>query len=166
MVRAHSASLAAAGLAIVTACGSVEVTLNDTEGREFSAKCKNDRCELEQSSGLGAPAGKPALALTREGWLVGICNVAEGGQVAGPDDCRALQCKTDAECPPHHGKQTGDCMNGWCVDPSKELLAADAVMLCLAGTGLGHDGPDQIDKYSMALNCGSPCKIPSPCRQP
>jgi hypothetical protein len=39
-------------------------------------------------------------------------------------------------------------------------------MLCLSGTGLGRETPAQIERYALALNCGSPCKIPAPCAQP
>jgi hypothetical protein len=39
-------------------------------------------------------------------------------------------------------------------------------MLCLAGTGKPGNTPLQVQRYAMALNCGSPCKVPAPCRQP
>jgi hypothetical protein len=38
-------------------------------------------------------------------------------------------------------------------------------MLCLWGKGLGRDTPKQVERLSMALNCGTPCKVPAPCRQ-
>jgi len=75
-------------------------------------------------------------------------------------------CSGDANCPPAHGSKDGHCVNGLCVEPSGELNTDDAVMLCLAGTGLGKDSPEQVSRFAMALNCGSPCKIPAVCRQP
>jgi hypothetical protein len=39
-------------------------------------------------------------------------------------------------------------------------------MLCLAGTGLGRETPAQVERYALALNCGNPCRIPTPCAQP
>lgn len=160
------AVVAIATLTALASCGRSEVTLRDTEGRTFAAKCRGDACELSQTSGPAAPAGKPALRLVTGGWLVGVCNTPDSAREGEPYDCRPLECQTDAQCPPHHKKDSGDCLNGLCVDPAKEIGEADAVMLCLAGTGLGRDGPKQIDRYSMGLNCGSPCKVPKPCRQP
>jgi hypothetical protein len=57
-------------------------------------------------------------------------------------------------------------VNGLCTEPSQPLGVTDAVMLCLAGTGTGHGSAQQAERFAMALNCGEPCRIPSPCRQP
>jgi hypothetical protein len=85
-------------------------------------------------------------------------------------DCRALACAADSDCPPTSGgaprATTGTCVGSLCVEPSHELGAEDAIFLCLAGTGLGHERADQVTRYALALNCGTPCRVPAPCRQP
>lgn len=140
--------------------------LRDTEGRAFSATCDDPgRCRLEQKSGPRRP-DKPAQALLRGGRLVGICDVKEGGAPEGAHDCRPLTCGDDRDCPPAHGMRDGQCLNGRCSDPAERIGAQDSVMLCLAGTGLGRETPQQVERYALGLNCGSPCKVPAPCRQP
>jgi hypothetical protein len=39
-------------------------------------------------------------------------------------------------------------------------------MLCLAGSGLGSEQARQVERYALGMNCGAPCKVPAPCRQP
>jgi hypothetical protein len=78
-------------------------------------------------------------------------------------DCRPLICSNDGECPPVHGLETGACVGSLCVNPANSLIAEDAVMLCLAGTGVGHEKPAQVERYALALNCGEPCAVPAPC---
>jgi hypothetical protein len=39
-------------------------------------------------------------------------------------------------------------------------------VLCLSGTGLGHETPEQVERIALARHCGTPCEVPSPCRQP
>ena len=111
--------------------------------------------------------GGPGFSLSHTGRLVGICDVAPGGTVPEtPGDCRALVCQADTDCPPAHGLKNGQCLNALCADPAQPLVTPDSVMLCLAGSGLGNSEPRQIERYALALNCGTPCKVPAPCRQP
>lgn len=153
--------------ALLPACRRIsQRTLKDTEGRAFEAECdRNGTCKLKQVSGPDAPADKPTLALSSEARLVGICNTSEGGTPA-PGDCRAIECATDADCPPALGEKDGTCVNHLCISPTGEQGVPDAVMMCLAGTGLGRTKPNQVGLYAMALNCGTPCVVPKPCRQP
>ena len=163
-----------ATLAVVSAlvaspgCRSTsERRLLDSEGRQFSAKCeRSGECSLRQLGGAERTDGKTALALTNTGRLVGICDVLPDHAPAGPAACRPLICLTDTDCPPAHGLKDGQCMNSLCTDPAQALGSADSVMLCLAGSGLGNEQARQVERYALGLNCGSPCKVPAPCRQP
>lgn len=139
--------------------------LKDTEGRTFEATCPADStCKLTQKSGKKR-AEKPAQTLQVGGRLVGICDAPEAGSADGPFDCRPLNCQADADCPPLHNMKDGQCVHNRCSDPAQELTSADAIMLCLAGTGLGRETAAQIERYALALNCGTPCRIPAPCQQ-
>ena len=160
--------LAVALLLVAPGCRRVsQRTLRDTEGRELEARCdRNQKCRLELATGPKADSSESELVLHTTGRLVGVCSVTPASEPKSPSDCRALVCTGDADCPPAHGSKDGDCVNGLCVEPSGELSSDDAVMLCLAGTGLGKESPEQVSRFAMALNCGSPCKIPSVCRQP
>jgi hypothetical protein len=141
-------------------------TLRDTEGRTFEATCPaQGPCKFTQKSGLKR-AEKPAQALLTGGRLVGICDVTEGEAPQGPFDCRPLGCQTDADCPPLHGMKDGQCLNQRCSDPAEAVGTQDSIMLCLAGSGLGRETPAQIERYALALNCGTPCQVPAPCQQP
>lgn len=152
----------------IPACRRVsQRTLGDTEGRSFSAECDRDgSCKLKRVTGESASTDKSELSLYSPGRMVAICDVAPGAEPAAASDCRVLTCKQDGDCPPGHGIKDGACINGLCTEPSHDLIADDAVMLCLAGTGLGRSAPNQVARYAMALNCGSPCRVPAPCRQP
>jgi len=144
-----------------------ERTLTDTEGRAISAKCERDgKCSLTQTAGVTRGEGKDHLLLSEAGRLIGICDVTPGGTPDTPADCRALVCHEDSDCPPGHGMKNGQCLNGLCADPAQALSASDSVMLCLAGSGLGRATPRQVERFALGLNCGSPCRIPAPCRQP
>jgi hypothetical protein len=149
-------------------CKSVsERRLLDTEGREFLAKCqRSGECTLSQTSGQPAQAGKTAFTLTHTGRLVGICNVLPGQGPDTPAECRPLVCQADSDCPPSHGLKDGQCLNALCTDPAQALVTPDSVMLCLAGSGVGREQPRQVERYALGLNCGAPCKVPAPCRQP
>lgn len=141
-------------------------SLHDTEGRTFEATCpKGEGCKLVQKAGPRR-ADKPEQSLLLGGRLVGVCDVQGGAAPAGPFDCRPLGCETDADCPPLHGMKDGQCLNHRCSDPAEALAVQDSIMLCLAGTGLGRETPAQIERYALALNCGSPCTVPAPCQQP
>ena len=152
----------------LVACKSTsERPLQDTEGRQFSAKCeRTGECQLTQTGGLRRQNGKSAFTISREGRLIGLCDVAPGQASETPADCRALVCQTDTDCPPAHGLKNGHCLNALCTDPAQPLAATDSVMLCLAGSGLGNEQPRQVERYALGLNCGTPCKVPAPCRQP
>lgn len=141
-------------------------TLRDSEGRVFEANCPNSgECSFMQKSGPRRD-GRPAQALLVGSRMVGICDVKAGEGPDGPFDCRPLSCNTDAECPPLHGMKDGQCLNHRCGDAAEPIGVQDAIMLCLAGTGLGHESAAQVERYALALNCGSPCTVPAPCQQP
>jgi len=139
--------------------------LRDTEGRRFDMSCEGSECSYVRTAGPPVSKAKTLVSLQTSGRVVGICDVSVAGEPE-PGDCRALVCKTDSECPPMHGLEAGHCVNDLCTSPDKELGAADAVLLCLAGTGLGLNAPKQVERYAMAMNCGRPCVVPAPCRQP
>lgn len=147
-----------------------ERELVDTEGRHFAAKCRRSgECVLSQTSGERRDqrqAAKTALSLLRVGRLVGICDVVPGQAPETAAECRALVCQKDADCPPAHGLKDGQCLNALCADPAQTLIPEDSVLLCLAGSGLGNEQTRQVDRYALGLNCGTPCKVPAPCRQP
>ncbi len=137
----------------------------DTEGRHFRVECEKSQCHVERADAPPVSPDKSHAKLDTSGRVVGICDTQRGGS-AEAGDCRALVCRKDPDCPPLHGLDAGHCINGLCVSPENPLSTSDAVLLCLAGTGLGRGAPKQVERYAMALNCGSPCKIPAPCRQP
>ncbi len=140
--------------------------VRDTEGRTFEASCTGQApCTFAQKSGAQR-IEKPTQTLMVGSRLVGICDVKEGEAPQYPFDCRPLTCAGDSECPPLHGMKDGQCLNGHCSDPAEAIGVQDSIMLCLAGTGLGRETPAQIERYALALNCGNPCKIPSPCAPP
>jgi hypothetical protein len=133
--------------------GNSEPEVRDTEGRKVRLQC--------DGSGKCAATGMP-LTLRSAGRLMALCDAAS----TDPRDCRALVCSDDGDCPNAQRASRGSCVNGLCIEPTNQLAPADAVALCLAGTGLGKDAPLQVERYAMALNCGSPCTVPKPCRQP
>jgi hypothetical protein len=140
--------------------------LRDSEGRTFVATCSGEgACKLEQKSGPKR-ADKPQQTLKLDSRLVGLCDVAEDQPVEGSFDCRPVSCDKDQDCPPAHGMKDGQCLNRRCSDPARDIAVDDAIMLCLSGTGLGRKSPRQIERYALALNCGSPCRVPAPCPQP
>jgi hypothetical protein len=142
------------------------LNLRDTEGRTFEASCPKDApCTLIQKSGPKR-ADKPAQTLHTTSRLVGVCDVQAGEQPQGPFDCRPLGCESDHDCPPLHGMKEGQCLNRRCSDPAQAIGVQDSIMLCLAGSGLGRETPAQIERYALALNCGTPCTVPAPCQQP
>jgi hypothetical protein len=154
-------------LCLLAACSrSSEVVLRDTEGRTFAATCEpSGACKLARKTGKSASEDQPELALYAPGRVVGICDVAAGAAPALPSDCRPLACQRDEDCPPGHGLPHGHCVSSICIEPSNAVAIADAVMLCLAGTGLGRETASQVERFALAQNCGNPCVIPRPCRQ-
>lgn len=165
-IRALTPSALAAFILCSLGCeNSSGVALVDTEGRRFKLSCEQSPCELLRISGKSSSPDKPKLTLQTSGRVVGICDVAPDAEPE-PGDCRALICQADKDCPPLQGLEQGSCVNQLCVSPENELGSADAVLLCLAGTGLGRNAPKQVERYAMAMNCGRPCRVPAPCRQP
>jgi hypothetical protein len=154
-------------LLLATGCAKAGPRLlHDSEGRTFEANCSGQApCKFSQKSGPRR-ADKTTQTLMLGSRLVGICDVKEGEAPQYPFDCRPLDCHADADCPPLHGMKDGQCLNGRCSDAAEAIGVQDSIMLCLAGTGLGRETPAQIERYALALNCGSPCKIPAPCAQP
>jgi hypothetical protein len=140
--------------------------VRDSDGRMFQVTCtREEACKAVQRSGP-VRGDKPSQLLHTGSRLVGVCDLTAGGALEGPYDCRPLLCGGDADCPPLHGMKDGQCLNGRCSDPAKAVSADDAIMLCLSGTGLGKQTAEQVERYALALNCGTPCKVPSPCAQP
>jgi hypothetical protein len=146
---------------------AAELTIRDSEQRVFRARCSTEvTCSLEQTEGPKWPHEAPALALRSSGRITGVCNGAETTRVDSDMDCRALVCNTDADCPPPPRLDHGTCLGGLCTDVRHQMDVGDAVMLCLFGTGLGHDAPSQIERFALAHQCGNPCEIPATCKQP
>jgi hypothetical protein len=145
-----------------------ESALADTEGRQIVSSCdKKLACRLTQKAGPREPAPKSELVVYAPGKVVGVCAVGPGQKPESPSDCRPLVCHTDTDCPPAHGIPHGTCLKGLCVEPAVTAATVeDAVMLCLAGTGLGRSSQLQTERYALGVNCGSPCKVPALCRQP
>jgi hypothetical protein len=145
---------------------SSELVLRDTEGRTFAATCEpSGACKLTRKTGKSLREDQSELALYMPGRVVGICDVAAGAAPTLPSDCRPLSCQGDDDCPPGHGLARGHCLSGICIEPANAVAVADAVMLCLAGTGLGRESASQVERFALAQNCGNPCVIPRPCRQ-
>ena len=141
-------------------CSRDERSFRDTEGQRYTARCGDQGCTLSVP-----PAASAAASLRATGRIVGVCRHA-GTRTDTPAQCRPLVCQGDKDCPPAHGLEHGTCVNGLCTEPANTLSSDDAVMLCLSGTGWGQGSPTQVERYALALNCGTPCKIPTPCRQP
>lgn len=147
-----------------TSCRKIsERTLRDTESRTVKATCdRSGECKLALLTGERA-LDKTDLVVHRTGNLVALCDVGSSKKPDATTDCRAITCETDGDCPPMHGLKDGTCINGLCREPAASIGVDDAVLLCLAGTGLGTTQPDRL---AMAMQCGSPCRVPSICRQP
>ncbi|MFZ5891673.1 MAG: hypothetical protein ACOY0T_11520 [Myxococcota bacterium] len=145
--------------ALLSCKGPTEVSVRDTEGRVFSARCPGapETCTLKQQAGPRAANATPALRAS--GRFVGVCDSSHDA------DCRALTCASDDDCPPPGKAQGGSCLAGFCVDPTHDIASSDAVMACLAGSGLGHADARQVERYALGLNCGTPCTIPKPCER-
>lgn len=144
--------------------GQAPLLARDSEGRAFRVNCTSEQtpCLLTQESG---PQSGHVAILRADGRLLGVCDSGDGRQPLHPASCRPLICTADADCPRAPGALGGSCVGDLCIDPTKSIGTADAVMLCLAGTGLGHEQPRQIDRYALAANCGDPCQVPAPCRR-
>lgn len=163
--RGHRLAGSAAALwLLVSSCKTKpELVVSDSEGRRFAVSCQAEErsCALTQTQGPKAEATRPALEAS--GHVVGVCD-RSGDSPPHPADCRPLVCERDADCPPIHGPASGSCIDRRCVDPAQPLVSNDAVMLCLAGLGLGHATRAQVERYALGLNCGTPCVVPAPCQ--
>jgi hypothetical protein len=147
-----------------------QATLTDSERRQFVLTCpKSGPCSVATSrTNAEAPPSKAGetkdFTLRATGRVVGICGPVAAGQSPNLSECRPLVCQSNAECPPAQGLSQGVCINQLCTEPSHEVISDDAVMLCLAGTGAPNQTPSQAERFALGLNCGSPCRIPKPCR--
>lgn len=155
--------------------GRAEQTIKDSEGRRFLSQCSSDRiCSLspmagpEASDAIDSKSAKATQAakLRATGRVVGICGPAAAGTEPAISDCRPVVCEGAADCPNAEGLNQGVCISGLCTEPSHPINADDSVMLCLAGTGFGQRTAEQVERLALGLNCGTPCRIPKPCRQP
>ena len=154
----------------------LKITVRDTEDRSFQLVCPEPgKCELSSSlqpkpSGQGGDGARPGFVLHQTSRLYAACDVwleGSGSFSTNAADCRALVCKSDADCPPAKGLSHGSCTSGLCIEPSGAIAAEDAVVLCLAGTGApGISSTRQIERVALGSNCGTPCRVPAVCRQP
>ncbi len=151
-------------LLLAQACGRARsAQLQDTEGRRCAARPRDG--DVTGLVLVEPPLPGASFRLERNGYLVAVCPSAQGNS-GSPAQCRGLVCQTNQDCPPAHGLEQGTCINGLCIEPSHPIGANDAIMLCLAGTGVGSSSPTQAERFALGLNCGQPCKVPTPCRQP
>ena len=135
-----------------------DLNVRDTEGRTFTVSCpKNDACRVVG----GSPGSPPLASLRRTGRVLAVCDGAD----APAYDCRPLRCEEADDCPREQGKG-GDCLRSVCVDPDRPYTQDDIVMLCLAGTGTGHDLAVQRERYARALESGEPPRVPAGCPSP
>jgi hypothetical protein len=118
------------------ACSRSEtVELRDTEGRGFTARL--EKTEVVSVTQNEPPNRHERFTIERKGYLVAVCPGSAPSARSTIAQCRALVCRTDQECPPAHGLKQGTCINGLCIEPSSSIGPNDAIMLCLAGTGVG-----------------------------
>ncbi len=147
------------------ACSRTEtIQLKDTEGRGFIAWLKES--QVVRVTKNEPPNRDEQFTIERKGYLVAVCPGSATSAEVPIAQCRGLVCRADQECPPAHGLKQGTCINGLCIEPSNSIGPDDAIMLCLAGTGVGDSLPSQIERFALGLNCGEPCKVPTPCKQP
>jgi len=150
-----------------------KINLSDTEGRSFAATCKAEGCSL-----VSPPEAKPSapqpedakagFVLHIASRLFAVCEVWLQGSshAVNPADCRALTCKTDADCPLAKNMPRGACTHGLCTEPSNPISNEDAVLLCLSGTGVPTGDTKQVERYALGNACSTPCNVPAVCRQP
>lgn len=151
-----------ASMSVNLACNrGSDLTVRDSEGRNFRVHAEGalpPHIELSPT-----PSGK--FVLRFESRIVGACAAAESGAIESTADCRPIVCDTDSECPRDKSGVVA-CMKGLCVVEAHPIDVSDAAMLCLSGTGVGHDIPEQVERFALAQNCGNPCQVPTACRQP
>ncbi len=151
-------------LSVVACRRSATLDFKDTEQRHFTAGLSGT--ELTELRIAEPGKSSEHYELRRAGYLVAVCPASANRTKVPTTYCRALVCHADTDCPPAHGLKQGTCINGLCIEPSQSLVADDAIMLCLAGTGASYTSPLQVERFALGLNCGQPCRVPSPCRQP
>ncbi len=165
----------AVSIAVFGACAKpTALALRDTENRPFKATCNEGECALEGSSPATPSASKPegataSYVLHHASRLYAVCDVwAQGSRsfTISPIDCRPLACENDTQCPVAKGLSRGACTNGLCIEPTGALSSEDAGLLCLVGAGAPSGSSKQVERYSLGSNCGSPCMVPTVCRQP
>lgn len=169
-------AIAVGFILVLGACAKpIRLKLRDTEGRAFEIVCANPtHCDVQsQLQAKPTPAkpegARPGFVLHPASRLYAICDTWMQGKESfsiNVADCRAIQCGSDAECPFAQGLTHGTCVNQLCIEPSGAISAEDAVLLCLAGTGPPAGTTKQIERFALANNCGSPCRVPAVCRQP
>lgn len=158
MRSSRSVAMTLTLLALSACKGPTTLRLQDSEGRVFHARCEIGlfSCTIVQQEG---PRGAAAPVLRDTGRYIGVCDSDHAA------DCRVLTCSGDGDCPPPGRAPHGSCIGGLCSNPTHDITSADAVMLCLAGTGLGHAEAKQVERYALGLNCGAPCVVPKPCER-
>jgi hypothetical protein len=152
---------------------STKLSLKDTEGRSFTATCKDRECDIDGSEPAAPSAPKPddataAFVLHRASRIYAVCEVWRQGasHAINPADCRALACERDQDCPPANGLLEGACTNHLCIEPTGAIATEDAVLMCLAGTGKPSGSTKQVERYALGNACSEPCQVPAVCRQP
>jgi hypothetical protein len=159
LVAAQRALVALALLSI-----GCSAPIKDTEGRAFVAKCEGERCALSLDSDAPPRESDSAtsdFAIESKGRLLRVCP-RSGGH---PGECRALTCTGAGTCSALGGTEFV-CESGLCQTPQRALDAADRAALCLAGTGLGWQTPEQRSRLTLADSCRPPCELPDLCRAP
>ncbi|HEY5959872.1 MAG TPA: hypothetical protein VIV60_25130 [Polyangiaceae bacterium] len=166
------AMLLCIGLLSVSCRNRSEQTIEDSEGRHFLVQCSQDHsctvAEKPTDSGRPSATGSTSTAvmqLRSSGRVIGVCGPLPPEHKPAPADCRPIVCADNRDCPASEGLSDGACINGICTEPSHEITSGDAVMLCLAGTGAQTLNANQVERLALGLNCGTPCRIPRPCRQ-
>lgn len=152
------------GLAVLACSRESELEVRDTEQREFQAHCGRQGCTLEQVRGPGLHDGSAPI-MKQLGRLLAVCDAGADDEPAAPR-CRAVACNETDDCPSVPALGTLTCERGLCADVARPVSVDDRVVLCLAGTGLGLEKPEQMERYGLALNCTGACAVPAPCRQP
>lgn len=146
--------------ALVAACDrNREFVAKDTERRAFSVLCpEGSECHIVAAK--TSASDRPVPTLSRAGRVIGVCDSSDGAY-----DCRPLSCESEDDCP-HERDRVVECSRGFCVQPDRAYTREDVVMLCLAGTGVGHDLAVQRERYARALESGEPPRVPGGCSSP
>lgn len=150
------------GAAFMCSCNAPHsLAVKDSEGRRFTASYSSDGTWRLAAAARPSTDTESPFELTHEGRVVGVCEKPDHNAY----DCRPLRCQAADDCPraPDLGS---DCSHGYCVDPAREFTRDDIIMLCMAGTGTGHDLAPQRERYARALESGTPPHVPAGCPAP